>query len=327
MLNGIIKNSQLNFLSKLDFKRLKDSYSEIITVVAGDFKKHISTGLLDKSKKIRSTLLLLFAKNNNCTNKAMYFYGAMLELIHLASLVHDDIIDNGTQRRGNQCLHRQWGIHNAILFGDYIYMYVINAILNYPGKNFNKIIASATQQLVRGEIYQSTRSGATRTSEEEYIDFISDKTGALFMAASYIGTALCTDNRKLIEAAGRIGINLGRAFQIKDDLLDIETAKKSVLGKDTYNDIQNGNITLPVIYFIKNSTSETRTEFKKLFGKRQVDYSRLYGLLEQSGSLEYSQVKAASYIEKAKRDLCIFPDNVYKKHIYSLLDFIIERKK
>ncbi len=319
------QDNDIFYCLKNDFLKVRCAYEPILKSISDIFGKKIDLALLENGKKIRSAIVLLFAKASGARTPAMHFYGAIIELIHLASLVHDDIIDNGNTRRGVDCFHRRLGSQSAVLIGDYIYISAIKSVLDRSCSKFNRLLAKATLNMVHGEIAQSGTAGCLNMSEMEYLNFISRKTGALFAVAGHIGTSMGKYGN-LVRSAETAAMAMGKAFQIRDDLLDLEHNSNFNTGKDFQNDACNQILTLPIIHYLRTCSTSERAHFTKFYPIKN-NRMNLFRLLHHHGSIDYAQKKARRYIKEAKQRILGFPDNIHRKHLMVLCDYIIERNR
>jgi geranylgeranyl diphosphate synthase type I len=276
-------------------------------------------------------------------NKAVY--GAVaVELLHNYSLVHDDIMDMDEKRRGKPTVHVLWGINLAILAGDLLFSKVFESIAKIPidAKKVVRILdvmAKTSNELCEGQAMDIDFETRNDVTVEEYMKMISGKTGALFDASATIGAIIGTDNEEYIQALSTYGRNVGIAFQIWDDVLDL-IADEEKLGKPVGSDIRKGKRTLIVAHFLENASEEDRQEFFKVFGKYAGDVKgdavikedireevqKAIELLKKYGSIEYASKIAKDLIKDAKDALKVLPESEARKNLELLADFIVERE-
>lgn len=276
-------------------------------------------------------------------NKAVY--GAVaVELLHNYSLVHDDIMDMDEKRRGKPTVHVLWGINLAILAGDLLFSKVFESIAKIPidAKKVVRILdvmAKTSNELCEGQAMDIDFETRNDVTVEEYMKMISGKTGALFDASATIGAIIGTDNEEYIQALSKYGRNVGIAFQIWDDVLDL-IADEEKLGKPVGSDIRKGKRTLIVAHFLENASEEDRQEFFKVFGKYAGDVKgdaiikedvreevqKAIELLKKYGSIEYASKIAKDLIKDAKDALKVLPESEARRNLELLADFIVERE-
>jgi octaprenyl-diphosphate synthase len=301
------------------YKEIMQSNIPLVDVIA---KYLVKT----KGKQFRPLLVVMTARLCGNPTEATYISAAIIELLHVASLVHDDVVDNADSRRGFSSIKAKWTNKVAVLMGDYLLSKSLLGAIKTDGLEIMKTIANAAKRLTKGELFQLEKSRKHDITEDEYYQLISDKTAALFTASTTLG-ALTSDERykeNLIE----FGENLGIAFQIKDDLLDYQS-KISILGKPAHNDLLESKQTLPLIYALKTANSgeskEILKELKKSKKKRNI--KKIVTFVKNHGGIEYSEQKSREYTEKAKSALSIFSDSEYKTALLNVVDYAIERKK
>ena len=198
-------------------------------------------------KRIRPAVLLMAARMAGYTGERAVLYASVLEFIHTATLVHDDIIDESQLRRGRQAVHTRWGNHVTVLFGDFLYLKSMSLALSQDDLAIIRLLCDVTLRIVEGEIYQLTKNGDVDLTEAEHFEIVQSKTAYLFAGCARIGGMLGPITRDQQEALWQYGLNIGMAFQIVDDLLDF-TGEEVALGKPVGGDLREGKLTLPVIH-------------------------------------------------------------------------------
>jgi octaprenyl-diphosphate synthase len=308
-------NPELIQLEK-ELKRATQSSIDIISKIGN----YIFRG---KGKRIRPALLILCSKLLGYHKKEIIRYASVIEFIHTASLIHDDIVDNSNMRRGRKTIHHKWGSNISVLLGDYLYILSVKLSLN----NNSRIIQSLsdiTSQMIEGELLELNESWNFDLEENKYLEIIKKKTASLFAGSCRIGALLAQASLKEEKTLTNFGLNTGLAFQIVDDLLDF-TSNEKTLGKPVLSDLREGKITLPLIYALRND----KEKILKLIGKKRknFDIKKILNFVIESGGVEYSYKKAESFIKKAKKNLEMFSDSIYKDSLMSLTDYILMRKK
>jgi len=311
-------NDELNHLDELFRTTMKSRVTMIDQI-----SKFI---LKQKKKKIRPVLALLSAKNCGGVNESSYRAAMMIELLHTATLVHDDVVDNADTRRGFASVNAIWKNKVAVLIGDYFLSCGLLICINGDDYHILGITSNAVKRMSEGELLQIQKSKQLDIDEKIYFKIISDKTASLLSASCEVGALSATKDPQKIESMRNYGEYLGIAFQIQDDLLDY-LGEKSILGKSVGMDLKEKKITLPLIYAFKNSSkSEVKVITKLLkdnLQKKQISY--IVDFVKNSGGIEYTKAKAGEYITKAEKCLDIFPDSDSKTSLHSLLEFVTKR--
>ncbi len=317
-MNPILKNA----INK-DIRFVDGMLSEIIkpeSKLSFDvYKQVISSG-----KRLRPLIVLYSAMSvDSSVNKnETVLLGCIVELIHTASLLHDDIIDEADFRRGKPAANRVYGTKPAVLGGDYLYSLAFNMVLDFDIE-IAKIISKAAYLLAEGEIKEIENAFRADISKEDYYDVIYKKTAVLLEASSVSGSLFANKDYRV--AFERYGKNLGFAFQIKDDCLDYES-DSDILGKDTGIDLKEGKVTLPVFYAMEKDGS-LKEELSAFFSDR--DEKRLQTIMEKVKRYGLSRAieEAEAFANAAKESLKIVPDGTYKKYLLAIADYAVERKK
>ncbi len=279
-------------------------------------------------KRIRPTVTILtfYALGGREVERAVKI-AAALELIHTATLLHDDINDGGEMRRGKLAAYRKYGTQNAIVAGDFLFTQAF-AIGGKFEPAIVDITAEACSRLAEGEIRQQMRSKDVDLTEEGYIDIIKRKTAWPIAAGARVGAILAGGSPEEVMAAGEYGTELGVAFQIVDDILDV-VGNQDVLGKPIGTDVREGNITLLTMNALRNGTSQDQKELSRIIRKTGNTPQEILGALEiivRSGAVEVAQKKAAEFGERAKARLGPLPQGPYKLELLRLVDLVLQRE-
>lgn len=284
--------------------------------------------LKQKGKKIRPLLVILSSKICGDVSDRTYRGATLVELLHTATLVHDDVVDEAETRRGFPSINAVWKNKAAVLIGDYLLAKGLMTAVDGNDFDFLRVITNTVKRMSEGELLQSSKTRKLNNDEETYYRIISDKTASLLSTCCEVGARAVTDDDIKITAMRNFGEKLGIAFQIRDDILDY-IGKKSILGKPLGGDIREKKLTLPLIYALKNSSKEKSNEVMKILKmkERKMDVDKVIDFVIQNGGIEYSENAAKEYGEKAKKELSIFPDSEIKSSLLELVDFIIERTK
>jgi octaprenyl-diphosphate synthase len=279
-------------------------------------------------KRIRPALLLLSSKLFNYEGRGAIRLGAVVEIIHTATLVHDDIIDEAKTRRGRPAANTQWGNSKCVLAGDWLYMQAFKVAVQERNFRILDTLIELTQQMVEGELLQMEKLGQS-ISLQEHFDLIYRKTACLFSVCMRMGGILGGATRDQEEKLAQYGRDLGMAFQIVDDVLDL-TASESVLGKPVASDLREGKVTMAVIHALERCTPEERRRIETVLQERAfngVTHSDILGILNRYGSVEAANACAAEYAESARGAICQFPDSDIKRALLWAPEFVVAREK
>ncbi len=279
-------------------------------------------------KRIRPALLLLSSKLLNYRGDGAVRLGAVVEIIHTATLVHDDIIDDAKTRRGRPAANTQWGNSKCVLAGDWLYMQAFKIAVQERNFRILDTLIELTQMMVEGELLQIEKLGKLITLDEHF-DLIFRKTACLFSVCMRLGAILGGASPEQEGALGKYGHDLGMAFQIVDDVLDL-TASEDVLGKPVASDLREGKVTMAVIHSLERCTAEERKKIEAILKERAfngVTHGQILEILERHGSLEAATSRAAKYAESARRAICTFPDSEIKRALLWAPEFVVARDK
>jgi octaprenyl-diphosphate synthase len=280
-------------------------------------------------KRIRPAVLLMAARMAGYTGERAVLYASVLEFIHTATLVHDDIIDESELRRGREAVHTRWGNHVTVLFGDFLYLKSMSLALTQDDLSIIRLLCDVTLRSVEGEIYQLTKNGDVNLTEAEHFDIVQSKTAYLFAGCARIGGMLGPITRDQQEALWQYGLNIGMAFQIVDDLLDF-TGEEVALGKPVGGDLREGKLTLPVIHMRDRGGSRAAALLRKVVEAREVsldEWHEIRSLLTQTRSIEYASRVASDYVERAKKTLYSFPSSDARDALMFLPDYVVARDR
>lgn len=279
-------------------------------------------------KRLRPALVLLASKLCGYEGAAAVRLGAVVELIHTATLVHDDVIDEADVRRGRPSTNSRWGNHLSVLAGDWLYMQAFNVALAERNFKILDLLIGLTQVMVEGELLQLSYLRKLTITEDEYLDLAYRKTASLFSACLRLGAILGRKTDEEEMKLGEYGTNLGLAFQLVDDLLDF-TSSEEKLGKPIGNDLREGKLTLPLIYLLRQCRPEESEKMQRVFqecGFHSVRFEEILEMIRRHGTLRAAREKAQWFAERAVRCLAGFPDSQYKDALRSLAEFIVERE-
>jgi len=279
-------------------------------------------------KRIRPALLLLSSKLFGYEGRGAVKLGAVVEIIHTATLVHDDIIDEAQTRRGRPAANTQWGNAKCVLAGDWLYMQAFKVAVQERNFRVLDVLIELTQQMVEGELLQMEKLGQL-ISLKEHFDLIYRKTACLFSVCMRMGSILGGASEEQEERLGQYGRDLGMAFQIVDDVLDL-TASESALGKPVASDLREGKVTMAVIHALERCTPAERSQIETVLRDRAfngVTHEDILGILGRYGSLEAAHAAAAQYAEAARKAICTFPDSETKRALLWAPEFVVARDK
>jgi octaprenyl-diphosphate synthase len=279
-------------------------------------------------KRIRPALLLLSSKLFNYQGRGAIRLGAVVEIIHTATLVHDDIIDEAQTRRGRPAANTQWGNSKCVLAGDWLYMQAFKIAVQERNFRILDTLIDLTQQMVEGELLQMEKLGKL-ISLDEHFDLIYRKTACLFSVCMRMGGILGSATREQEESLAQYGHDLGMAFQITDDVLDL-TASENVLGKPVASDLREGKVTMAVIHALERCTASERKQIETVLEERAFDgvtHPEILELLEKYGSLEAANARALGFAELARNAICSFPNSEIKRALLWAPEFVVAREK
>ncbi len=284
-----------------DLKRVKDLILELTTggiPVADDvFEYTVESG----GKGVRPRLVLLAHRAAGGSSPEAIEMAAAMELVHIATLLHDDVIDDSETRRGRPSVNAKWDNHIAVLAGDYLYTKVFQRVLQVTQTTaLVDLLAFVTNEMTKGEFYQIWMQGDQEISETDYLSVIQMKTAVLIEACTRSGALLAGTSNGSIEALSKYGFNMGMAFQIGDDCMDIAGSSKEI-GKDTFSDVKGKKITLPLIYALQGSrSSDLKEMLSEVWNNNGRCLNDIAELLEEDGSLSRALDKASGYANSAK---------------------------
>jgi octaprenyl-diphosphate synthase len=279
-------------------------------------------------KRIRPALLLLAAKLFDYQGRGAVRLGAVVEIIHTATLVHDDIIDEAKTRRGRPAANTQWGNSKCVLAGDWLYMQAFKIAVQARNFRILDALIELTQQMVEGELLQIEKLGKLITLDEHF-DLIFRKTACLFSVCMRLGAILGGATAEQENTLAQYGHDLGMAFQIVDDVLDL-TASEDVLGKPVASDLREGKVTMAVIHAIERCTPQERIKIETILRDRafnNVTHAQILEILEHYGSLAAASTRAAHYADSACKSICTFPDSEIKRALLWAPEFVVAREK
>ena len=303
-----------------EFELALKSEVRLINVIAKYLLNH-------KGKAIRPILTILTARVSGGPTLNSYKAAAMVELLHLATLMHDDVVDEAKKRRGFPTIHKIWKNKTAIIMGDFILSQVLTNLIRLRDFEALDLISNTARRLSSGEMLQIESSFKKSMSEETYFRMVKDKTASLIATCCELGVITTSKDDEQKTAAKGYGEKLGVAFQIKDDLFDILGASRDT-GKDAHSDVTKNMITLPIIHTLSSSLSRAeRRQMKKTLsnGGKKSDIARLKSIVSDHGGFDYAKQKLQEFSDQAVAALAPFPDSPYKRSMIDLSLYNVQR--
>jgi octaprenyl-diphosphate synthase len=313
-----------------DLERVEKEIS-LETVASVDVVTQIGQYLQESGgKRLRPSLLLLASKligGPGRTCESAIHLGAVVEIVHAATLVHDDVIDDARTRRGRPSANAQWGNHTSVLAGDWLYMEAFQVALRERNFHVLDLLIGLTQMMVEGELLQLERIGRIEVTEADCMELVDRKTACLFSVCAKLGALVAGADSQTEERLGDFAWNLGMAFQLVDDLLDF-TSREKVLGKPVGNDLREGKVTLPLVYALEQATGEERRRVETILRDRNYDrvpFPQILAMVERYQGIARVKERAQAFTEKARGIIGEFPESAYQRALYSVTELITER--
>jgi octaprenyl-diphosphate synthase len=278
-------------------------------------------------KRLRPMLVLLSAKLCGEANESAIRMGAVVEMVHAATLIHDDVIDDARTRRGKPSANVLWSNQACVLAGDWLYMQAFQMALRERSFAVLDILISLTQKMVQGELIQLDRIGRIDVSEAEYRELVDRKTASLFSACTRLGALVAGASGTVEAELGEYAWNLGMAFQVVDDVLDF-TARESILGKPVGNDLREGKVTLPLILALQQATSGEREAVETVLRDRsyeRVPLRSIIAFINKYKGIEQARDQARAYTGKARAIMAGFPESPCQQALFSVTDLVTDR--
>lgn len=309
--------------------------------VEGEFARHLESRIdlipemgkyvqMSGGKRIRPAVLLMASRLAGYQGDRGVLYAAVVEFIHTATLVHDDIIDGAEMRRGRLSAHSRWGSDVTVLLGDYLYIRSLTMALAEGNVEIVKLLCDTALHLLEGELFQLTKVGDASITEAEHFEIIRRKTADLFACCAEIGAMLGGAPAAQRAALRSYGCDLGLAFQLVDDVLDY-TADAEVLGKPLGGDLRDGKVTLPIILLLERAGSEAETVVHKMIADARVasdEWATLRALLDRHGAIDATFERASQHAARAKAHVIeAFPPSTERDALVALADYVIQRDR
>ena len=310
-------------LEKVDLEFRKNLKSDVSIISASG--EHL---LFSGGKRFRPILLLLAAKLCGYRGDRHIPLASLVEFIHTATLLHDDVVDKAEIRRGNVSANSKWGNEASVLVGDFLFTKSFSLLVETGNWEIFQVLSQATTHMAEGELEELIRTDDLSLTEEGYLSIITRKTASLISAAAQVGAILGNVSEEKKKVLARFGLDVGIAFQLMDDNLDY-TSREEEFGKEIGIDLQRGKITLPLIHALRHCARD-----EKIFIQGTVDqaslteeaFLRVVEIIERSHGLQYSGEKSRAYIAQAKRHLHLFPDSEVRQALFTVADYVIERR-
>ena len=279
-------------------------------------------------KRLRPLLVMLFSRALNYQGDKHLACAAIIEFIHTATLLHDDVVDNSELRRGKETANNVFGNAASVLTGDFLYSRAFQMMVGLDNMQIMQILADATNKISEGEVLQLLNARNSELTEKDYTNVIYCKTAKLFEAACELAGVISlekSDYQKHQESIKSYGVYLGNAFQIADDVLDYVSDAES-LGKNIGDDLDEGKMTLPTIYALANIDQEKQNILRNAIEKGQYNVDEIVTIVKNSGAVEYSYKVACHYADLAKQSISFLPESDYKEAMVLLCDLAVKRK-
>lgn len=316
------------------YSLIKSELDEVETVLKRDLEADnkrispvISHILLPGGKRVRPAILILCAKLGDFDRERSVQLAVATELIHTATLVHDDVVDEANFRRGKPSINAKWDNKFAVLLGDYLYTKGCRLLLKDKDTEVIKLVIEATNDMTEGEVLQEIVKNDPSVNFEDYLCIIQSKTAGLISACAKAGGICGGLERDKVDALGRFGLNLGIAFQIIDDTFDWD-AKGERLGKPVMNDLQSGGYTIPLVYLLQEANPADKDWLCRMLDNEMLskdDILAIRGKMDDYKILEKVVGLGREYVRSARSELDVFPDSRVKQALLALTDYVIER--
>jgi octaprenyl-diphosphate synthase len=289
--------------------------------------QHIAEHIINGGgKRLRPALVLLAAQAAGYQGTQHYRTAAIVEFIHTATLLHDDVVDESDLRRGKKTAHTLWGNSASILVGDFLYSRAFQLMVELDSMPIMKLLANTTNAIAQGEVLQLMHLNNPDTDESAYLKVIERKTGVLFSAATQLGAILAKLSTTEAQSYADYGLNLGMAFQITDDILDY-TSDSTTLGKNIGDDLAEGKATLPIIYAMRQGSNDERSLIRKTLETGDITHMPLIlSALERTQAMSYATACAQVYADRAREAISGVTTSKHQQAMLDLVDYSIQRK-
>ncbi len=316
----------LKALTAGDMKRVNQVITDHLAsdiVLINQLSQHI---ILSGGKRLRPMLVILAARACNYDGDNDALLAAVVEFIHTATLLHDDVVDDSDMRRGQETASNIWGNEAAVLVGDYLYSRAFQMMVKAGSMDIMELLADTTNTIAQGEVQQLLNVNDAETTEANYLNVIYGKTACLFEAATHIGAILAGSDAETRKAFLDYGRHLGIAFQLVDDALDY-TSNAEELGKNVGDDLAEGKPTLPLIYIMQHGSEAQKSLVRNAIEHGSADqFEAIHAAIQQSGALEYTMNAAREQANLARRAISGYPHSVFQQALLFLADYAVERR-
>ena len=276
-------------------------------------------------KRLRPLIVLLTARAFDQHGDDHIRLAAIIEFLHTATLLHDDVVDKSARRRGRATANALWGNAPSVLVGDFLYSRGFQLMVELDSMDIMAIISDATNVIAEGEVMQLANIGRADVTEAEYLEVVRRKTAMLFQAAAHTGAVLCCDEPDLIDALRRYGLHFGMAYQLVDDWLDY-AGDSRVMGKDPGDDLAEGKVTLPLIHTMAHGRATDAALVRQaIVARSPTDFPRIADAVQRSGGLAYTKSRALEASDRAMEEALVLPPSPYRDALESLAAFAVSR--
>ena len=316
-------NSTINDISKLiqpDYLEFENTFKKTLNSNVGLVNKVINYISKKKGKQLRPILTLLCARISGKPTQNTYYAAALVEIIHIATLIHDDVVDEADLRRGWPSINRIWKNKIAILVGDFMFSKALSNMIHLRNFDALDLLSSTAERLSQGEILQIEKAIKKEMTEETYYEMIGDKTASLFSSACKLGAISVNADNDEQKALFQFGEYLGIAFQIKDDLFDV-IGKLDEIGKPIGFDVKKNMLTLPFIHLIKNTKNKNKNLRNIKYHAKRNDLDKIKVMITNSGSLDYANQQLERFTKLAIKELDIFENTLEKESVNKYFKF------
>ncbi len=322
--------------NSIDFSSIKSLMSEQSTAVDKLIVQELKSDVVlinqigqyivnSGGKRLRPLLVLLSAESLNYKGEDHHTLAAVIEFIHTATLLHDDVVDSSDLRRGKETANAIWGNAASVLVGDFLYSRSFEMMVSVKNMRVMEILSHTTNAIAEGEVLQLLNVNDPDTTEARYREVIKRKTAILFSAATQLGAVIAESEESQIQALADYGMHLGTAFQLIDDVLDY-TANTEELGKNIGDDLAEGKPTLPLIYAIDNGTAEQSAFLKQVIKEGNGDaFNEVFEIVKSTGAIAYTEKCADEEAEAATKSISSLPDSPFKEALITLAKFSVQR--
>lgn len=311
-----------------------------LTAVEEQFRKDLASDvplirkvgeyvLSSGGKRIRPSMLLLSARLCNYTGDQAVPLASVIEFIHTATLLHDDVVDSATLRRGQASANTLWGNEASVLIGDFLFSKSFSLMVGVGSLDVLRVMSEATTVIAEGEVMQLLYTGELDLSEENYIGVVRAKTAVLLSAACQCGAILGKVSAEQEQALAAFGMELGIAFQLMDDLLDY-TASEADFGKSIGHDLEEGKMTLPLIHALRHCSQDERDQVAAIVEKDELstqEFTWVTELVRRLGGIDYTIERARACVDLCRQHLAVFPDSQCKDALLELADYVVTRNR